>query len=83
MRNAFFTRLLSWLNLFIYLSLLSTSGECISKIDRKSADRTPENAEEVEGGGGEDDHFNQLEEDSIQLSSSSETPGSLFEVRKL
>jgi hypothetical protein len=63
-------------NLFIYLSLLCTSGECISKIDRKSADRTPENGEEVEG---EDAHFNQLEEDSTQPLSS-EATGSLFEV---
>ncbi len=83
MMNAFFTRLLSWLNLFIYLSLLCTSGECISKIDRKSADRTPDNGEEVEGSGGEDAHHsNQLEEDSKQLSSSSEASGSLFEVQK-
>jgi hypothetical protein len=69
-------------NLFIYLSLLCTSGERISKIDRKSADRTPENDEEMEGSGGKDDHSNQLEEDSAQLSSS-EASGSLFEVQKL
>jgi hypothetical protein len=72
-----------WLTLCIYRLLLCTSGECISKIDRKSADRTPENDEEVEGCGGEDDHFNQLEEDSTRLSSSSEASGSLFEVQKL
>ncbi len=65
-----------------FLSLYRTSGECISKIDRKSADRTPENDEEMEGCGGEDAHSNQLEEDSTQLSSS-EASGSLFEVQKL
>ncbi len=64
-------------------SLLCISGECISKIDRKSADRTPENDEEAEGSGDEDAHSNQLEEDSTQLSSSSEASGSLFEVHKL
>jgi hypothetical protein len=73
--ECFFTRLLSWQ---VYLS-----GECISKIERKSADRTPENGEEVEGCGGEDAHSSsQLEEDSAQLSSS-EASGSLFEVQKL
>jgi hypothetical protein len=72
-----------WLFAFTFRYTVSISGECISKIDRKSADRTPENGEEVEGCGGEDAHSNQLEEDSIQLSSSSEASGSLFEVQKL